>query len=127
MIANPVQQDITIYKDRDFEKTYIIKDSEEALLDISDWTVTSQVRPTYGSDTLIAQMVVTTVTGTSTITTTLDSLVTGAISVDNAISIGSTSTSSNMVWDMVVEAGEERYTLITGICDFDDTVTREVT
>ena len=127
MIANPVQQDITIYKDRDFEKTYIIKDSEEALLDISTWTVTSQVRPTYGSDTLIAQMVVTTVTGTSTITTTLDSLVTGAISVDNAISIGSTSTSSNMVWDMVVEAGEERYTLITGICDFDDTVTREVT
>ena len=127
MIANPVQQDITIYKDRDFEKTYIIKDSEEALLDISDWTVTSQVRPTYGSDTLIAQMVVTIVTGTSTITTTLDSLVTGAISVDNAISIGSTSTSSNMVWDMVVEDGEERYTLITGICDFDDTVTREVT
>jgi len=127
MIANPVQQDITIYKDRDFEKTYIIKDSEEALLDISTWTVTSQVRPTYGSDTLIAQMVVTTVTGTSTITTTLDSLVTGAISVDNAISIGSTSTSSNMVWDMVVESGEERYTLITGICDFDDTVTREVT
>ena len=127
MITNPVEYDIDVYKDRDYSRSYIIKDSDEALLDISDWTVTSQIRPTYSSTELTAQFVVTTVTGTSTITTSLESAITGAINATTPINLGSTTTSSNLVWDMVITTiSGVRFTLITGIVDFHDTVTREV-
>jgi len=127
MIDNPTQYDIDVYKDRDFYRAYVIKDSADALIDISDWTVTSQIRPTYSSTELTAQMVVTTVTGTSTITTTIESAVTGAIDANTPITLGSTTTAVTLMWDLVVDTvGGERFTLITGVCDFHDTVTREV-
>ena len=127
MIDNPTQYDIDVYKDRDFYRAYVIKDSADALIDISDWTVTSQIRPTYSSTELTAQMVVTTVTGTSTITTTLESAVTGAINAETPINLASTTTSTNLVWDMVIDTvSGDRFTLITGIVDFHDSVTREV-
>ena len=127
MITNPVEYDIDVYKDRDYNRSYVIKDSDEALLDISDWTVTSQIRPTYSSTELTAQFVVTTVTGTSTITTSLESAVTGAIDASTPITLASTTTATNLMWDMVVTTvSGERFTLITGVVDFHDTVTREV-
>ena len=127
MINKPAQYDIDVYQDRDFSHSYIIKDSVGDLIDISDWTPTAQIRPAYDSDVLIANMVVTTVTGTSTITTTIDDTVTALISSTNPITLGSSTTSSNMVWDMVIDTPSERFSLITGICTFHDTVTREVT
>jgi len=128
MIVNPTELDIDVYKDRDYSKTFIIKDSEDALLDISDWTVESQIRPTYSSDSLTAQMVVVIVTADSSITTSLESAVTGAIDASTPIDLNSTTTATNLVWDLLVTTvGEDRFSLITGICNFHDTVTREVT
>ena len=127
MIANPVKQDITVYKDRDFYKEFIIKDSTGALLDISDWVASSQIRTTYESNTVIADMVITIDLLTSSIVIELDSATTLAISKENPITLGSKSTTTNMVWDLVIDTiGGERFTLITGICNFTNTVTRAV-
>lgn len=127
MISNPTEYDIDVYKDRDFYRIYVIKDSAGALIDISDWTVTSQIRPTYSSTELTAQMVVAIDTVASTITTTLESAVTGAIDANTPITLGSTTTAVTLMWDLVVDTiGGERFTLITGVCEFHDTVTREV-
>jgi hypothetical protein len=128
MIVDPTELDIDVYKDRDYSKTFIIKDSEDALLDISDWTVESQIRPTYSSDSLTAQMVVVIVTADSSITTSLESAVTGVIDASTPIDLNSTTTATNLVWDLLVTTtGGDRFSLITGVCTFHDTVTREVT
>lgn len=127
MINDPAQYDINVYQDRDFVNTYIIKDTSGLLIDISTWTITAQIRPTYDSDTLIANMVVSKDEALSSITTAIDDSVTKNITSENPITLGSNTTSTNMVWDMVVDVtGGERFTLITGICNFYDTVTRSV-
>jgi hypothetical protein len=126
MINNPAQYDIDVYQDRDFSYTFVIKDTNEVLVNIADWTCHAQIRPTYDSDTLIADFDVTTVTGTSSITLSLSDTTTSGIVADNPITAGSTTTSSNMVWDLVVDdtANDERFSLITGIVNFYETVTR---
>jgi hypothetical protein len=126
MINNPAQYDIDVYQDRDFSYTFVIKDTNEVLVNIADWTCHAQIRPTYDSDTLIADFDVTTVTGTSSITLSLSDTTTSGIVADNPITTGSTTTSSNMVWDLVVDdtANDERFSLITGIVNFYETVTR---
>ena len=129
MINNPAQYDINVYQDRDFSNTYIIKDESGILIDISDWTCTAQLRPAYDSDILLANFVIVKDTALSSITTKLTDTVTAAISSTNLISLTATTTSSNMVWDLVVDTTgppAERFTLITGICTFHDTVTRAV-
>jgi len=129
MINNPAQYDINVYQDRDFSNSYIIKDLSGVLIDISDWTLTAQIRPAYDSDILLANFEITKDTVLSTITTKLSDTVTKAMTSTNLISASATTTSSNMVWDLVVDTTgppAERFTLITGICNFYDTVTRAV-
>ncbi len=126
MINNPAQYDLDIYQDRDFSITFIIKDVDGVLVNIADWTCNAQIRPVYDSDTLIANFEVTTFTGTSSITLELTDTTTSGIVADNPITASSTTTSSNMVWDLVVNdaAADERFSLISGICSFNETVTR---
>lgn len=126
MINNPAQYDLDIYQDRDFSTTFIIKDSSGSLVNITSWTCTAQIRPTYGSETLIANFTVTTDVPTSAITMTLTDTTTLAIDAENAITAGSTATSTNMVWDLAVDdvVADERFSLITGIINFYETVTR---
>lgn len=126
MINKPAQYDLDIYQDRDFSYTFIIKDSVGSLVNIADWTCTAQIRPTYDSDTLIADFEITTITGTSSITMSLTDTTTSGIVAENPITAGSTTTSTNMVWDMVVDdsANDERFSLITGVVNFYETVTR---
>jgi len=127
MINDPAQYDINVYQDRDFSKTFLIKDQSGVLVNISDWTCTAQIRPTYDSDTLIANFVVTQDTELSSITISLTDTTTAAITASNPVTAGSTVTSTNMVWDLVVDSTgppEERFSLITGICNFYETVTR---
>jgi hypothetical protein len=99
------------------------------LVDISDWTCTAQIRPTYDSSTLIANFTVSKDSPTSQITLSLTDTITAGIDAENPITAGSTTTSTNMVWDLVVDSTgppAERFTLITGICNFNETVTRAV-
>jgi len=127
MINDPAQYDINVYQDRDFSKTFLIKDQSGVLVNISDWTCSAQIRPTYDSDTLIANFVVTQDTELSSITISLTDTTTAAITASNPVTAGSTVTSTNMVWDLVVDSTgppEERFSLITGICNFYETVTR---
>ena len=127
MINDPAQYDINVYQDRDFSKTFLIKDQSGVLVNISDWTCTAQIRPTYDSDTLIADFVVTQDTELSSITISLTDTTTAAITASNPVTAGSTVTSTNMVWDLAVDSTgppEERFSLITGICNFYETVTR---
>ena len=127
MINNPAQYDIDVYQDRDFSITFIVKDESEILVDISDWTCTAQLRPAYDSDTLIADFTVTKSAELSTITLSLSDTTTAAISAENPITTGSTTTSTNMVWDLVADTVGPpalRFTVITGICTFHETVTR---
>ena len=126
MINDPAQYDINVYQDRDFSKTFLIKDQSGVLVNISDWTCSAQIRPTYDSDTLIANFVVTQDTELSSITISLTDTTTAAITASNPVTAGSTVTSTNMVWDLVVDSTgppEERFSLITGICNFYETVT----
>lgn len=126
MINNPAQYDIDVYQDRDFSITFIIKDEGGTVVDISGWTCTAQIRPTYDSDTLIANFVITKDVGLSSIILKLSDTTTAAISAENPIDANSTTTSTNMVWDLVADttSPEERFTVITGICNFHETVTR---
>lgn len=126
MINNPAQYDIDVYQDRDFSITFIIKDTEGTLVNITDWTCSAQIRPTYDSSTLIADFVVSTDTETSSINLSLTDTTTSGISAENPITAGSTTTSTNMVWDLVVDDSgtDERFSLITGIVSFNETVTR---
>lgn len=128
MINNPAQYDIDVYQDRDFSATFIIKDSTGALVNITGWSCSAQIRPTYGSETLIANFTVSEDVPTSAITITLDDTTTLAIDADNPITAGSTTTSTNMVWDLVVDdvVADERFSLITGIVNFYETITRAV-
>lgn len=126
MINNPAQYDIDVYQDRDFSYTFVIKDSAGSLVSLTGWECAAQIRPTYDSDILIADFEVTTVTGTSSITLSLSDTTTSGIVAENPITAGSTTTSTNMVWDLVVDdtVGEERFSLITGVVNFYETVTR---
>ena len=127
MILNPAQYDIDVYQDRDFSTTFIIKDQSGVLVDTSDWTLSAQIRPTYDSSTLIANFVITHDSELASITIALTDETTLAISAENPINAGSTTTSTNMVWDLVVDSTgppSERFTLITGIVNFYETVTR---
>ena len=127
MINDPAQYDINVYQDRDFSKTFLIKDQSGVLVNISDWTCSAQIRPTYDSDTLIADFTVTQDTELSSITISLTDTTTAAITASNPVTAGSTVTSTNMVWDLAVDSTgppEERFSLITGICNFYETVTR---
>ena len=125
MITNPVERDIDVYKDRDYIQVFNITDASETAIDLTDWTIEAQIRPTYGSDSLIADFTIETVAVSGTITMSLTATQTGAIDTTPAIMIGSTKTSNNMVWDMVVEdASGDRYSLMQGVCVVHETVTR---
>ena len=129
MINDPAQYDINVYQDRDFNTTFIIKDQSGVEVDISDWTCSAQIRPTYNSDTLIANFIIAQDDDLSSITIALSDTTTLAIEAENPISAYSTITSTNMMWDLVVDKTgppEERFTLITGVCNFYETVTRAV-
>ena len=124
MISQPVNLDIDVYKDRDFEKVFTLKDNEEAIIDLDGWTAAAQVRPSLGSTTVIADFDISMVAASGTITMSLDDAVTADIEIVNPITLGSIVTSSNMVWDMVVnDSISDRYSLIEGKCTVHETVT----
>lgn len=127
MINNPVELDIDVYKDRDYKQVFNIQDGSENPIDITDWTFAAQIRPTYGSDSLIASFTIEkTSTVSGIITMTLADTITADIDTTPEIRIGSTATSNNMVWDMVVEDSiSDRYSLIQGICTVHETVSRD--
>ncbi len=125
MITNPVERDIDVYKDRDYVQVFNITDASGTAIDLTNWTIEAQIRPTYGSNSLIANFTIETVAVSGTITMSLTATQTGAIDTTPVIMIGSTKTSNNMVWDMVVEdTSGDRYSLIQGVCVVHETVTR---
>lgn len=127
MILQPVIQDIDIYKDRDYSRTYFLKDSVGAAINITDWEFQSQIRPVYGSDTLVAEFTITTVPASGIVYLNMSHDVTIDIDIPTPINISSITTSSNMVWDLVVEDNtDSRYSLIEGKCTIHETVSREV-
>jgi hypothetical protein len=121
-----VELDIDVYKDRDYKQVFNIKDGDDSPIDVSGWTFAAQIRPTYGSDSLIATFTVEKTTAVSgIITMSLSDTETAEIDTTPEIRIGSTTTSNNMTWDMVVEDDiGDRYSLIQGICTVNETVTR---
>ena len=125
MIVNPANYDLDVYKDRDFSKVIYIQDNEETAIDITDWTFAAQIRPTYSSETLVADFTIT-VSGTAgKITLTLDDSVTEVIDTSPVIVIGSTTTTTNMVWDLItLDNVGDRYSIVEGKCTIHETVTR---
>ena len=127
MIIQPVIQDIDIYKDRDYSRTYFLKDSVGTAINITDWDFYSQIRPVYGSDTLVAEFTITTVPASGIVYLNMSHDVTITIDIPTPISISSIVTSSNMVWDLVTNDNtSSRYSLIEGKCTIHETVTRDV-
>ena len=126
MIIQPVIQDIDIYKDRDYSRTYFLKDSVGTAINITDWDFYSQIRPVYGSDTLVAEFTITTVPASGIVYLNMSHDVTITIDIPTPISISSIVTSSNMVWDLVTNDNtSSRYSLIEGKCTIHETVTRD--
>jgi len=124
MLSQPIIQDIDVYKGRDFKKTYELRDGTSTLLDLTGWSFKAQVRPTNGSDILIAELDVSIALATSTVTISLTDTVTVLISSTNPIKVNSTTTSSNMVWDLsVINNASEKYVLLAGKCIFHETAT----
>jgi hypothetical protein len=128
MLTKPINQDLDIYRDRDFRKTYELQDGSGARLNIVGWEFKAQLRPVYGSDVLIAEFDLSVSVTYATIVISLSDTTTAAIPTNNPIALGSATSSSNMVWDLVAtnNAGY-RYSLLTGKVVFHETVTREGT
>lgn len=126
MLSQPINQDLDIYRDRDFRKTYELRDGEDNLLNTIGWSFKAQIRPAYGSDILIAQFDLSHSYTYATIVISLTDTVTKNISSENPIALGSSTSSTNMVWDLVAKnnAGY-RYGLLSGKVTFHETVTRE--
>lgn len=126
MLTQPINQDLDIYRDRDFRKTYELRDGSDALLNTIGWSFRAQIRPAYGSDILIATFTLSHSTTFATIVISLTDEETKLIATENPIALGSSTTSTNMVWDLVAtnNAGY-RYSLLTGKVTFHETVTRE--
>ena len=128
MIDNPVEVDIDIYKDRDFKKTIVVNDSASTPINLTNWTFEAQLRPTLGSNTLLANFTIDTsgvVSGTLILslqdTDTID------LEVVNPITLGSVVTSATAAWDMtVVDTLGDRYSLIVGVATIHETVSRVV-
>lgn len=124
MISQPVVENIYVYRGRDFKKTYELQDSEGDLIDITDWDFDAQIRPVYGSDNLIAEMNISISVPLATVTISLNWEVTKLIDAENPINVGSNTTSTNMVWDlMVTNNADEVYSLLTGKVIFNETST----
>ena len=124
MLSQPIIQDIDVYKGRDFKKTYELRDGTSTLLNLTGWSFKSQIRPTNGSDILIAELDISVSLATSTVTISLTDTVTKEISSTNPIKVNSTTTSSNMVWDLsVINNASEKYVLLAGKCIFHKTAT----
>jgi len=125
MLTQPINQDLDIYRDRDFRKTYELRDGSDNLLNTIGWSFRAQIRPTYGSDVLIATLTLSHSTTYATIVISLTDEETKLIAVENAVSLGSSTTSTNMVWDLVATNNADyRYSLLTGKVTFHETVTR---
>ena len=125
MLTQPSNQDLDIYRDRDFRKTYELQDGSEQLLNTTGWEFKAQLRPAKGSDVLIANFDLSHSTTYATIVISLTDDTTLAMDVENPITLGSNTTSTNMVWDLVAtnNAGY-RYSLLEGKVTFHETVTR---
>lgn len=124
MISQPVVENIYVYRGRDFKKTYELQDSNGALIDITNWDFDAQIRPVYGSDNLIAEMNISISVPLATVTISLNWEVTKLIDAENPINVGSNTTSTNMVWDlMVTNNADEVYSLLTGKVIFNETST----
>jgi hypothetical protein len=125
MLTQPVQNDIDIYKDRDFRKTFELEDASGKLLNINNWSFAAQIRPAKGSSVLLIQFTVSISTYASTVVISLTDDQTLDLNVENRINVGSTTTSSNCYWDFVATNGAGyRYSLIEGIATIHETVTR---
>jgi len=126
MLSQPINQDLDIYRDRDFKNTYELTDGDDKLIDFTGWSFKAQIRPTYNSDILIAEFDVSWSLEFSTVVISLTDDTTINITAINPIKLGSSTSSTNMVWDLVAtnNAGE-RYGLLTGKVIFHETVTRE--
>jgi len=126
MLTQPVQDDLDIYKDRDFRKTFELQDKDGNLLNTIGWSFKAQIRPTKGSKTLLAEFTVSHSYVYATVVISLTDTTTKDINVENKISVGSSTTSSNAYWDFVAtnNAGY-RYNLIEGVVTIHETVTRE--
>lgn len=126
MISNPVVNDIDLYRGRDFEREYKLQDSEENTLDLTGWSFDAEIRPVYGSDNLLATFNTTsgTVLESGIVNVSLGWEVTKDLEVENPINIGSNTTSSNMVWDlMVTDNNDQVYSIVTGKVILHETAT----
>jgi hypothetical protein len=126
MLSQPINQDLDIYRDRDFRKTYELRDGDDNLLNTYGWEFKAQIRPVAGSDVLIAELDLSHSYTYATIVISIDDVDTLNMNVENPIKLGSSTSSTNMVWDLVAtnNAGY-RYSLLYGKVTFHETITRE--
>lgn len=124
MISQPITQDLHLYRGRDFKRTYELKDSEDNTIDLTDWSFDAEIRPVFGSDNLIATFNTSTVPASGTLTISMDWETTKEIDAENPINVGSNTTSSNMVWDLLVnDSNDDVYSLLQGKVIFHETAT----
>jgi len=125
-INKPTNQDLDIYRDRDFSISYILTDGNDIRIDTTDWEFKAQAKPTYTSDVLLIEFDISHSEELATVVMSLTDEATLNISSENPIRLGSSITSTNMVWDMVAtDNAGTRQPLITGKITFHETVTRE--
>lgn len=126
MLTQPVQDDIDIYKDRDFRKTYQLQDGDGELLNTYNWEFKAQIRSAKGDGDLVVEFDVSHSYTYATVVLSLTDDVTRDLAVSNPIDLSSTVTATNCYWDFVATNGAGfRYTLIEGVATIHETVTRE--
>lgn len=126
MLTQPINQDLDIYRDRHFRKTYELRDGSDQLLNTYGWEFNAQVRPAYGSEVLTVEFDLSHSCMYATIVISLSDAQTRNIETHNPVKLGSNTSATNLVWDLVAtnNAGY-RYSLLSGKVNFHETVTRE--
>ncbi|MFA5381957.1 MAG: hypothetical protein WC356_02240 [Candidatus Micrarchaeia archaeon] len=108
----PAKYDLTIYRDRDFSQTFYLK-SQGTIMDLTDYTVRSEMRPGVDSDTLILAFTTAINIPSGSVTISLTDVQTLALDCNTAY------------FDLVLTKGTLRQSYIQGAVKVVGTVTRE--
>jgi len=112
----PADHDIIVYRDRDFTKVFVLKDSDGVVINLTGYSARAEIRPTKESTTL-------TVAFTSTVTPA-EGKVALELTDTQALAIAA----GKYWWDLVLtNPVGKRESYVEGSCSVKPTVTREAT
>lgn len=109
----PADHDIVIYRDRDYSKTFVVKDGDGVVIDLTGYEAAAQIRPLKDSATLTQAFTVTVTPAEGKVVISLTDVQTLAL------------TAGKYWWDLVMtDPSGLRWSYVEGTCFVKGSVTR---